>query len=919
MKTIKNILILLALGVTLNANAQKVSITTEKNASNREAFAAEYLQKKLTNLGYTIVDKKGEYRISLSQAKDTTGLKKEGFTISSKGKKINVVGNDGTGVIYACNEIADRARRSGSLNLPAEIKDAPEMVLRGSCVGLQKTTYLPGHGVYEYPYTPENFPWFYDKAQWIKYLDMLVDNRMNSLYLWNGHPFASLVRLKDYPFAVEVDSATFKKNEEIFSFLTKEADKRGIFVIQMFYNIIVSKPFADHYGIKTQDRHRPITPLISDYTRKSIAAFIEKYPNVGLLVCLGEAMDTYDDDVEWFTKTIIPGVKDGLKALGRTDEPPILLRAHDTDCKRVMEAALPLYKNLYTMHKYNGESLTTYQPRGPWSKIHQDLAALGTTHIENVHILANLEPWRWSSPSFVEKAVQAMHDVHHANALHLYPQASYWDWPYTADKLPGGKREYQLDRDWMWYAVWGRYAWNCRRDTVDEGHYWDGRLSDFYGIDGGENAKGADLIRKAYDESGEIAPKLLRRFGITEGNRQTLLLGMFMSQLVNPYKYTIYPGFYESCGPEGEKLIEYVEKEWKHQPHKGELPLDIVAQTEAHGDKAVAAIDAAAPYITKNVDEFRRLQNDMHCYREFAYSFGWKVKAAQHVLNYKWGKDIKELDAAVPFLEKSLAHYRKLVDLTKDTYLYANSMQTAQRRIPIGGDGGKMKTWAELLPKYEQELANMKKNIAMLKAKAAGTYKETVTEVKPLKNAEIQDAKFIIQNNDNSAKEADGNAKASDKMVDVKYQTIAKGAKLFTDIDSVVTAVAPELEGLKAMPRSYWDMKAKATVIDFTTKKPVTLLIGYFRDDQIKYAQAPKLETDASANDYGQAEPVLTSAIRIDGMPQVNVHPYHFDAGHHTLSLPKGILLVLGFTNDKIAQRDCGLSGSDKSIDWLFY
>lgn len=211
------------------------------------------------------------------------------------------------------------------------------MVLRGACVGLQKTVYLPGHQVYEYPYTPENFPWFYDKEQWIQYLDMLVDNKMNSLYLWNGHPFASLVKLKDYPFALEVDEATFKKNEEMFSFLTKEADRRGIFVIQMFYNIILSKPFADHYGLKTQDRHRPITPLISDYTRKSVAAFIEKYPNVGLLVCLGEAMNTYEDDVEWMTKTIIPGVKDGLKALGRTDEPPVLFRAHDTDCKMVME------------------------------------------------------------------------------------------------------------------------------------------------------------------------------------------------------------------------------------------------------------------------------------------------------------------------------------------------------------------------------------------------------------------------------------------------------------------------------------------------------------------------------------------------------------------------------------------------------
>lgn len=81
---------------------------------------------------------------------------------------------------------------------------------------------------------------------------MMVDNRLNSLYLWNGHPFASLVRLKDYPFAVEVDSATFRKNEEIFSFLTHEANRRGIYVIQMFYNIIVSKPFADHYGIATQ-------------------------------------------------------------------------------------------------------------------------------------------------------------------------------------------------------------------------------------------------------------------------------------------------------------------------------------------------------------------------------------------------------------------------------------------------------------------------------------------------------------------------------------------------------------------------------------------------------------------------------------------------------------------------------------------
>jgi hypothetical protein len=164
-----------------------------------------------------------------------------------------------------------------------------------------------------------------------------------------------------------VDDATFKKNEEIYRFLTAEAEKRGIWVIQMFYNIIVSKPFAEHHGLKTQDRERPILPLISDYTRKSIAAFVEKYPNVGLMVCLGEAMQGVGpDDTQWFTQTIIPGVRDGLKALGRTDEPPIVLRAHDTDAPAVMRAALPLYKNLYTEAKFNGEALTYERPRGSW-------------------------------------------------------------------------------------------------------------------------------------------------------------------------------------------------------------------------------------------------------------------------------------------------------------------------------------------------------------------------------------------------------------------------------------------------------------------------------------------------------------------------------------------------------------------------
>jgi hypothetical protein len=100
------------------------------------------------------------------------------------------------------------------------------------------------------------------------------------------------------------------------------------------------------------------------------------------------------------------------------------------------------------------------------------------------------------------------------------------------------------------------------------------------------------------------------------------------------------------------------------------------------------------------------------------------------------------------------------------------------------------------------------------------------------------------------------------------------------------------------------------------------MLVGFFRDDQTKYAKAPKLEIDASANDYKQAEPKLTAALRIGEMPLANVHAYQFEPGKHELFLPKGFLTILGFVETaSLPQqtRNAGLAGADEAMDWLFY
>jgi len=638
------------------------------------------------------------------------GLRAEGFQLDTcPDGTIAVTGGDNSGALYGCLELTRRFDETGKLPANLHFADAPVFKLRGPCIGMQKTYILPGRHVYEYPYTLELFPFFYDKAFWREYLDFLADHRMNTLYLWNGHPFASLVKLPDYPYALEVSEAIYEKNVEMMRFITRETDRRGIWLVQMFYNIILSKPFAEHNGLPTQ--LQAPNPIAADYTRKSITAFVEQYPHVGLMVCLGEALQGIDNQVQWCTQVILPGVKDGMKAAGLTEEPPVIIRTHATDATVVMPTALKIYHNLYTETKFNGEALTTWQVRGAWQQLHLAMSRLGGIHLINVHILANLEPFRYGAQRFIQQCMQAARDRLGALGLHLYP-LSYWNWPDAPDKTNMPLLQYR--RDWIWYEAWARYAWNPDIDPATDRAYWIGRLAAVYGT-----PAAAAQILDAYNDSGECAPRILRRFGITDGNRQTMSLGMTLDELVTPEKYRPFPTLWESESPPGERLPEYADREWNHQPHAGETPPQVIREILDYSQKAVAEIDAAGPEVTKNRAEYERLRNDVYCIRAMSQNYAAKANAALCVLRYQHGHDIADMERAGRYLAESLDHYRTLMRLTRGTYLYANSMQTSQRRIPVcGGDLGQPANyhWTQLLPLYEKELTDFQHNVALLKA-----------------------------------------------------------------------------------------------------------------------------------------------------------------------------------------------------------
>ena len=237
----------------------------------------------------------------------------EAFLLRRLGKTVVVAGNNASGVLYGTLELIDRINAAHGIPAELDFEDHPQLKLRGFALGMQKPEITYEGAEYDYLYTPKDFPFFYDKAYWTKYLDQLTDQRINTLYLWSGHPFTSLLKLPKYPEAQELPTAQLEQNIAMFRWLTAEADKRGIWVLQGFYNIHLSHTFAKAHGVPFH-LSAP-TPLASEYTKYCISEFIREYPNVGIFMTLGEAMGP-KYGAEWASKTIVPGVLDGLAQLG---------------------------------------------------------------------------------------------------------------------------------------------------------------------------------------------------------------------------------------------------------------------------------------------------------------------------------------------------------------------------------------------------------------------------------------------------------------------------------------------------------------------------------------------------------------------------------------------------------------------------
>ncbi len=601
----------------------------------------------------------------------------EAFQVGLKDNVLKIRGNGPAGILYGSHEAVKYLRDLNPAEISGfELSDAPSMNLRGVGLLLMKL------GTYNYPVTPEEFPFFYDKAQWIEYLDFLEANRYNYIAFWNGHPFSYFVDLPKYPEAQDgMPKGLLEENMKQLQWLIGEAGQRNIRIIFEFYNIHTSVYFQEHHNLP--DEIREPTEQLAEYTAYSIEQFCREYPQVGLYITAGEALDLEYTDT-WVNDVIMPAIKSsGSKA-------PVLLRSWFLDLEHA-EKITSMHPEIYIERKFNVEMIVGTEI-DPENKTWDELTGRS---IVNIHMAANLEPFRWTPPVYIQKCM-INSNAAGADGLHLYPRKS-WRWPYGCDL---GDQSLQWERDRLWYEMWGRYAWNPQRPVDEEKEYWTENIALNMDAEATLTGEVSELMLEAFELSADALPAIQRLFWAGHDNHTVVTAGLLIAQMENaegvpflPLDPVISPRDYFGNSDD---------LSGSFQEFSGRItPVDVLKEKISELDLALEKIDEAItlnPEASALIQSYRQDIQAMLLTTRFYLEKTQAVKFRNEFLDNSDQTRSRKL--FLESLENSVEIFRELAELTEGTY---ESLSDVPAITPVKLEKCPYH-WNDLLPLYEKEL-----------------------------------------------------------------------------------------------------------------------------------------------------------------------------------------------------------------------
>ena len=308
MYQINKFLFILSFGSFLLGCKQSVSIQYT-DSSRQETYAANALKKTLKEKGYSVEQENGKYQINFSI--DGQRLVAEAFTISPNGNAINITGGDERGLIYGALSLLEDIRNGIRLNDCRQKSEKPRLALRAVKYDLPWDPYRNSTALHLHDKTCR------DTTYWEAFLDMMAENRLNSLSLWNLHTYPYMIMPANFPEASPFTEAEFKEWQTLFHTIIRMAKDRAIDTYIVPFNIFVTPEFSKAHNLEANlERHHYVrgdtSEIIKRYTRESVTQVLEEYPDLsGFGLTLGEGMGgmTPQEREDWMTETIIEGMR----------------------------------------------------------------------------------------------------------------------------------------------------------------------------------------------------------------------------------------------------------------------------------------------------------------------------------------------------------------------------------------------------------------------------------------------------------------------------------------------------------------------------------------------------------------------------------------------------------------------------------
>ncbi len=488
------------------------------------------------------------------------------------------------------------------------------------------------------------------------------------------------------------------------------AKERGIETYLLNWNIFVSPEFSrahnvapwsvslSHFGRESDAPNE----LVTRYTREVVTQVIDEYPDLtGLGITLGERMGgmTPDQRRAWLDQTFFAGIAEAKRPVKFIYRAPLSANAgsggttsveNDRQSRAQIES---LSKNIagpvYVEFKHNwshahsspdlfivhgGELSDAY-----WNPPPTRHKVVWTMRNEDMYVL------RWGQPDFVRAFVNNQKKDYVGGAI-IGSECYIPALDYITAPGPHKTWRYAFERQWLFYATWGRLLYDA--STPDR--FFAGRLEERFGP-----GLGDDLLA-AWRLASNV-PLHLASFhrGTWDGSLYTEGFSSWVDTGDGARTFFGIDAFIKHPVLDTKRYVniaDFVHGGGTVAPGKLS-PLALAAQLDRDGATALQRVTAVRARASTTPTLECEL-TDIEAWCAYGFYFAEKLRGGVALAQARAAKDRRKQQEAVLALERALGHWRRLAELG-----------ARFNQLPILSNAREPFSWAQLTPAVERDIA----------------------------------------------------------------------------------------------------------------------------------------------------------------------------------------------------------------------